>query len=117
LTSAEVAELNLWGTQLVVLSACNTALGEFHVGEGVFGLRRAFLLAGSEHLVMSLWAVPDKGTQELMVAFYKRYLDGTPAGRALREAQLEYLRRARAEKRSRHPFYWDAFVHTGIGPP
>jgi CHAT domain-containing protein len=72
LTAMEVAGMNLWGTKLVALSACETGVGEVKNGEGVYGLRRALVLAGSETQVMSLWRVSDKGTSELMIEYYKR---------------------------------------------
>ena len=80
--------MDLSSTQLVVLSACETGLGDILVGEGVFGLRRAFVLAGAQTLVMSLWKVPDKQTKDLMIAFYTQLLAGKPKAEALREAQL-----------------------------
>jgi CHAT domain-containing protein len=94
-----------------VLSACETGLGEVQVGEGVFGLRRAFVLAGAKTLVMSLWKVPDQQTQELMVDFYRRILDGEPRAQALREAQL-----AMKEKHP-DPLYWGAFICQGDPSP
>ena len=83
--------MDLLATELVVLSACETALGEVHAGEGVFGLRRAFVLAGAKTLVMSLWKVPDEQTRELMEDFYRRILRGEGRAEALRQAQLELI--------------------------
>ncbi len=76
LTAEDVSGLNLLHTELVVLSACETGLGEVKRGEGVFGLRRAFMLSGAKTLVMSLWKVPDQQTQELMTEFYTLLLQG-----------------------------------------
>lgn len=107
LTAEDVTGLDLLDTELVVLSACETGLGEVRIGEGVFGLRRAFVVAGARRLVMSLWKVPDQETQELMVDFYRHILDGRPGPDALRLAQ-------RALKdRNRHPYYWGAFIYQG----
>jgi CHAT domain-containing protein len=111
LTAEDVTGLDLLDTELVVLSACDTGLGLVHAGEGVFGLRRAFVVAGAKTLVMSLWKVPDQQTQELMVDFYGRLLAGTPRAQALREAQLEL------RKRYPHPFYWGAFICQGDPGP
>ena len=88
LTAEDVSGLDLLDTDLVVLSACETGLGEIHTGEGVFGLRRAFVLAGAKTLVMSLWKVPDEETQDLIEDFYRRILAGQGRADALREAQL-----------------------------
>jgi CHAT domain-containing protein/Tfp pilus assembly protein PilF len=107
LTAEDVGGWNLSGTKLVVLSACETGLGDVITGEGVFGLRRAFVLAGAQTLVMSLWKVPDEQTKELMVDFYKRLLAGKPRAEALREAQL-----AMKEKYP-DPYYWGAFICQG----
>ena len=84
LTAEDVTGLDLLATELVVLSACETGLGQVHVGEGVFGLRRAFVLAGAKTLVMSLWKVPDEPTRELMEDFYGRLLAGEGRAEALR---------------------------------
>ena len=86
LTAEDVTGLDLLATELVVLSACETGLGQVHVGEGVFGLRRAFVLAGAKTLVMSLWKVPDEPTRELMEDFYGRLLAGQGRAEALRGA-------------------------------
>jgi len=99
----------LWGTKLVVLSACNTGVGDVRNGDGVYGLRRALVLAGSESQVMSLWKVSDQGTKELMVEYYKRLLRGEGRGEGLRQVQLRMLKNP---KRS-HPFYWASFIQSG----
>jgi len=111
LTAEDVSGIDLTDTQLVVLSACQTALGSVHVGEGVFGLRRAFVLAGAKTLVMSLWHVADKQTLDLMVLFYKRMLAGEPRAEALRQARLTI------KKSNPHPFYWGAFICQGDPGP
>jgi CHAT domain-containing protein len=109
LTALEASGLNLWGTKLVVLSACDTGLGEVRNGEGVYGLRRAFVLAGTESLVMSLWSVSDFVTRELMTNYYKNLKNGMSRNAALRQVQLEMLK---APNR-RHPFYWASFIQSG----
>jgi CHAT domain-containing protein/Tfp pilus assembly protein PilF len=116
LTAEDVSGLDLLDTELVVLSACDTGLGEVRVGEGVFGLRRAFVLAGAKTLVMSLWKVPDEQTRELMEDFYRRILgaDGKPPqsrAYALREAQLAI------KDKYPEPFYWGAFICQGYDGP
>jgi len=94
LTAAEVQHLDLTGTKLVVLSACETGLGKVAGGEGVFGLQRAFALSGAETLVTSLWKVPDEQTQTLMTRFYTNLWDKKMGKlEALREAQLALLNR------------------------
>ncbi len=111
LTALDASSLNLWGTQLVVLSACQTGLGDIRNGEGVYGLRRAFVLAGAQDLLMSLWDVDDGGTQDLMVNFYQRLMNDDKSSRAqlLRQVQLEMLH---SEKYS-SPYYWAAFIPSG----
>jgi tetratricopeptide (TPR) repeat protein len=109
LTALEVTGLNLWGTRLVALSACDTGVGEVKNGDGVHGLRRALVLAGAETQVMSLWAVSDKMTRELMVAYYGRLKQGQGRGEALRRVQLEILNKVKW----RHPYYWASFIQSG----
>jgi CHAT domain-containing protein len=92
LTAQEATGLDLWGTRLVVLSACDTGVGEVKNGEGVYGLRRALVLAGSETQVMSLWPVSDKGTRDLMIEYYRRLLKGEGRSAALRAVQLQMLK-------------------------
>jgi CHAT domain-containing protein len=109
LTALEAAGLDLWGTKLVVLSACDTGVGEVKNGEGVFGLRRALSLAGSETQVMSLWPVSDLGARDLMIDYYKGLRRGEGRGDGFRRVQLEMLK----GKGRRHPFYWASFIQSG----
>jgi CHAT domain-containing protein/tetratricopeptide (TPR) repeat protein len=109
LTALEAANLNLWGTKLVTLSACDTGIGEVRSGEGVYGLRRAFVLAGAETLVMSLWPVSDYVTREMMTGYYRGLQTGLGRGDALRQTQLAML----ARPNRRHPFYWAGFIQAG----
>jgi CHAT domain-containing protein len=109
LTALEAAGLDLWGTSLVTLSACDTGVGEIRNGEGVYGLRRAFMLAGSETLVMSLWPVSDSVARDTMVAYYARLRAGFGRGDALRQAKLAILRHTSFH----HPYYWGGFIQSG----
>ena len=109
LTALEASALNLRGTKLVTLSACDSGLGEVWNSEGVYGLRRAFVLAGSESLVMTLWAVSDASSRETMAAYYAGLRAGLGRGDALRQAKLEMLKRTDR----RHPFYWASFIQSG----
>lgn len=109
LTALEASNMNLWGTKLVTLSACDTGLGDVKNGEGVYGLRRAFVLAGAETLVMSLWPVSDETTRELMTSYYTGLRKGLGRGEALRQTQLAML----ARKGRQHPFYWASFIQSG----
>jgi CHAT domain-containing protein len=113
-TAMEVADLDLRGTPLVVLSACETGVGEAVSGAGVFGLRRAFQEAGAATLVLSLWKVHDEATAEIMRLFYEELKRGTGRAAALRKAQLA-LRKEHPEWR--HPFYWSAFIVSGDWRP
>ncbi|HSE96657.1 MAG TPA: CHAT domain-containing protein, partial [Blastocatellia bacterium] len=109
LTALEVAGLNLWGTKLVVLSACDTGVGTVRNGEGVFGLRRALVLAGSETQVMSLWPVSDEGTRDLMIGYYRGLQAGQGRSEALRQILLNILK---SDDR-KHPYYWASFIQSG----
>lgn len=131
LTALEAAGLDLLGTRLVVLSACDTGVGDVKNGSGVFGLRRALVLAGSEAQVMSLWKVSDAGTRDFMIAFYKRLQSDIGRTEALRQVQLAMLQgrltaATGAKSRGtidaggkvnsrdyRRPFYWAAFIQSG----
>jgi len=108
-TAAEAAQLDLRGTQLVVLSACETGVGKVQTGEGVYGLRRALVLAGAQTQLASLWKVDDAATKDLMVDYYQRLLDGEGRSGALRAAQKAML----ANPERQHPYYWAAFVPIG----
>ncbi|WP_437542208.1 tetratricopeptide repeat protein [Sorangium sp. So ce367] len=109
LTALEVAGLDLWGTKLVVLSACETGVGTLYWGEGVYGLRRALVLAGADSQIMSLWQVADKETQALMTAYYGRLSADEGRSDALREVQITMARTGL------HPYYWAAFIAGGSG--
>jgi CHAT domain-containing protein len=113
LTALEMATLDLSGTKLVVLSACETGLGVVEVGEGVYGLRRALVIAGAEAQLMSLWKVDDAATRELMTAYYQRLVAGEGRAEALRQVQLEML----ANPARRRPRYWASFIPIGAWSP
>ncbi len=105
LTAYEISQMDLSNTELVVLSACETGLGDIQGNEGVYGLQRAFKIAGAKYLIMSLWQVPDFQTQELMTAFYTNWLTKQMAiPDAFRAAQ-----QAMREKYE-HPYFWAGFV-------
>jgi CHAT domain-containing protein/tetratricopeptide (TPR) repeat protein len=114
LTAEEVASLNLSGVEWAVLSACGTGLGTIRAGEGVFGLRRAFQVAGARTVIMSLWSVDDQATREWMVALYAgRFQRQLSTAEAVHNATVAMLRDRRAKKLSTAPFYWAAFVAAG----
>ncbi|MEL6534677.1 MAG: CHAT domain-containing protein, partial [Bacteroidota bacterium] len=107
LTAYEAQNLDLEGTDLVVLSACETGLGLFDAGEGVYGLQRAFRAAGAQSTLTSLWKVDDRATQQFMTAFYGYYLNGASKSEAYRKAQQD-LRQQYSS-----PYYWGAFILNG----
>ncbi|MBP8113973.1 MAG: CHAT domain-containing protein [Chitinophagaceae bacterium] len=102
-TAYEISQLNLSNTELVVLSACETALGDVKGSEGVFGLQRAFKMAGVKKMIVSLWQVPDKETAELMTAFYTYWMKGKTIEESFGQAQADM-------RKKYSPFYWAAFV-------
>lgn len=103
LTAYEVSNMNLAEAQLVVLSACETGLGDIRGSEGVYGLQRAFKMAGVKYIIMSLWQVPDKETVEFMEMFYKKLLKSMDVRRSFNETQKEM-------RKKYNPYYWGAFV-------
>lgn len=113
LTALEISGLNLVGTELVVLSACQTGIGDLQSCEGVFGLRRAFQHAGARSIVMSMFDVPDETTPELMERFYENWLSGQSKAAALRNASLSILRERREKYGSAHPLFWGGFILSG----
>ncbi len=135
LTALEVIGLDLWGTEIVTLSACETGVGKVRSGQGVFGLRRALILAGAGSQMMTLWKVDDESTRNLMESWYAQIRDGVGRAEALREVQLAFLRgqplpkapvargvRPLAALRNkvdpltigtRHPSYWASFILVG----
>jgi tetratricopeptide (TPR) repeat protein/CHAT domain-containing protein len=145
LFAQDVAALDLWATELTVLSACNTAIGDIKIGEGVFGLRRAFAVAGAKTLVMSLWSVPDRATALLIERFFTNLRQGLGRADALQDAQnyirtitvkelqqsplglsvLEELKEplpqeyhfCQDDRPLEHPYFWGAWVCQGDTTP
>ena len=114
LTAEEIASLDLSGVEWAVLSACETGVGDVRAGEGVFGLRRAFQVAGARTVIMSLWSVDDEATRQWMTALYRARLErkqGT--AECVRDASLAVLRDRRERGLSTHPFHWAGFVAAG----
>jgi CHAT domain-containing protein len=109
LTALDATSLDLWGTKLVVLSACDTAVGEVKNGDGVYGLRRALVLAGSESQLMSLWQVSDVGTRDLMTQYYQALKNNEGRSAGLRKVRLKLLKSAKRH----HPYYWASFIQSG----
>ncbi|MEE8587250.1 MAG: CHAT domain-containing protein, partial [Acidobacteriota bacterium] len=146
LTALEVAGLDLWGTEVVTLSACESGLGEVKNGEGVYGLRRALVLAGAKTQVMTLWKVDDNATRDLMISWYAQLRQGVGRAEAMRRVQLAALKgeqlpvigkhlRSPGVKLAgagagtqdkaldsrlvgaRHPYYWASFIVSGETGP
>jgi CHAT domain-containing protein/Tfp pilus assembly protein PilF len=111
LTAHEVSALNLIGTESVVLSACETGLGEVEEGEGVFGLRLAFQIAGARTVVSALWPVSDRTSGEMMVQLYSQSGQSLPD--RLRAMQLSQIDKLRAEGLADHPYLWAGFIAIG----
>jgi MYXO-CTERM domain-containing protein len=123
-TALEASSLDLSGTKLVVLSACETGLGDATPGEGIYGLRRALSIAGAETVVMSLWRVPDAATRDLMRGFYTGLGEGLRPSEAMRRAALAMRDESQARKdrgepliTRYHPYFWASFVVSGDDQP
>ena len=109
MTGLEASLLNLQGTELVILSACDSGTGAVKIGEGVMSLRRAFRIAGAQSVLASHWNVSDKATGRLMAEFMRRWQAGEPRAKAWREAQLSLLH----SQEFANPCFWAAFTLTG----
>ena len=118
LTAAEVLSMNLRGTELVVLSACDTGVGSVVTWEGVYGLRRAFAIAGSRTQALSLWRVGDDSTKDLILAYYRQVLQkGAGRGEALRQVQLAMMKGEGFPEQYKHPSFWSSFIISGDWRP
>lgn len=115
LTGVEIASTNLRGTQLAVLSACRTGLGELQSTGGVVGLRRAFHVAGANSVLASLWDVPDQSTANLIENLFRDLTTSRDVATALQNAQKDRIKRRRNKFGAAHPVFWAAFTLSGNG--
>ena len=109
LTALEALSLRLEGTDLVVLSACETGVGDINTGEGVYGLQRAFIEAGAKAVLYTLWEIDDEATAYFMAVFYEHFMGGVNSQEALRLTQLDMLNQPKWS----FPYYWAGFVLSG----
>jgi len=110
----ELGGLNLQGTDLVVLSACESGLGMTTTGSGILGLRRSLAISGARSSIISLWTVPDAETADLMDRFYRLYgANNRQVSESLRQAMFEMRKVRRDQKGHAHPYYWGAFIVSG----
>lgn len=114
LTAEEVVGINLEGVDWAVLSACNTGVGEIKVGEGIFGLRRAFQVVGANTVITSLWPVEDESGRKWMETLYnEQFLASKDTAESVRSASIRILQCRRSKHQSTSPLYWGGFVAVG----
>lgn len=115
LTGMEVLQMDLRGTEIIALSACETGIGHVTDGEGVGGLRQAFHLAGAKRVVSTLWNVSDHYTPALMKTFWESIDSESPPAESLRTAQLQLMQELRSKNQSPHPWFWAAVTLSTVG--